>query len=73
VSRIDELFEIDAKAREAGIDLVARHALRQEQSRPLLAVLKGEMETAQSAVLPASALGKAISYTLSLWDKLIRF
>ena len=73
VSRIDELFEIDAKAREAGIDLVARHALRQERSRPLLAVLKGEMETAQSAVLPASALGKAISYTLSLWDKLIRF
>ena len=73
VSRIDELFEIDAKAREAGMDVVARHALRQEQSRPLLAVLKAEMERAQSTVLPASALGKAISYTLSLWDKLTRF
>jgi transposase len=24
-------------------------------------------------VLPASALGKALSYTLSLWDKLTRF
>jgi len=73
VSRIDELFGIDAEAREAGMDLVARHALRQERSRPLLDVLKEEMETAQAAVLPASALGKAISYTLSLWDKLTRF
>ncbi len=41
--------------------------LRQERSRPLLDVIKKEMETAQAAVLPASALGKAISYTLSLW------
>ena len=31
------------------------------------------METAQNAVLPASALGKAVSYTLSLWEKLTRF
>jgi transposase len=73
VSRVDELFRIDAEARETGIDLVARHALRQQRSRPLLAVLKEEMETTRSAVLPASALGKAISYTLSLWDKLTRF
>src|SRR5581483_11484447 len=27
----------------------------------------------QATVLPASALGKAISYTLTLWDKLNRF
>ena len=73
VSRIDELFAIDAEARDAGMDHAARHLLRQERSRPLLDVIKKEMETAQAAVLPASALGKAISYTLSLWDKLTRF
>jgi hypothetical protein len=73
VSRIDELFAIDAKARDAGMDLAARHVLRQEYSRPLVAVIKKEMETAQAAALPASALGKAISYTLSLWHKLTRF
>ena len=39
----------------------------------LLDVMKKEMETAQAAVLPASALGKAVSYTLSLWEKLTRF
>jgi hypothetical protein len=73
VSRIDELFAIDAKARDAGMDHAARHLLRQERSRPLLDVIKKEMETAQAAVLPASALGKAISYTLTLWAKLTRF
>ena len=73
VARIDELFAIDAEARVAGISQVARHEVRQERSRPLLDVIKQELEAAQSAILPASALGKAIAYTLSLWHKLTRF
>jgi hypothetical protein len=39
----------------------------------LTAIIKEEMEAAQIAALPASALGKAISYTISLWHKLTRF
>jgi transposase len=70
---IDGLFAIDAEARNASMDHAARHALRQERSRPLLDVIHAEMKTAQTAALPASALGKAISYTLSLWHKLTRF
>ena len=50
-----------------------RHALRQHRSRPLTAIIKEEMEAAQIAALPASTLGKAISYTISLWHKLTRF
>jgi transposase len=73
VGRIDELFLIDAEARDAGLDHVARHALRQERSRPLLDIIKPEMEAAQVAALPSSALGKALSYTLTLWHKLTRF
>lgn len=73
VARMNELFSFDAEARNAGMNHAARHALRQERSRPLLDVIKKEMETAQAAVLPASALGKAISYTLLLWHKLTRF
>jgi transposase len=64
---------IDAEARNAGMDHAARHALRQERSRPLLAIIKQEMEAAQVAALPSSALGRALSYTLSLWHKLTRF
>ena len=73
VARIDELFAVDAEARYAGMDHEARHVLRGERSRPLLEVMKKEMEAAKAAVLPASALGKAVSYTLSLWDKLTKF
>jgi transposase len=73
VARIDELFSIDAEARKAGMDQAARHALRLESSRPLLQVIRQELESARATVLPASALGKAVNYTLSLWPKLTRF
>jgi len=70
---MDELFAIDAEARQASMDAARRHALRLERARPLLAVLKDELQSARVIALPASALGKAVNYTLSLWPKLIRF
>ena len=73
VARIDELFAVDAEARDAGMDHAARHVLRGEKSRPVLEAMKKEMESAKVAVLPASALGKAVNYTLSLWEKLTKF
>jgi transposase len=72
VARIDELFGIDALARAQNLDLDARHALRLERSKPLLEVIRGEVEAARDA-LPCSALGKAANYTLSQWRKLTRF
>jgi hypothetical protein len=73
VARIDDLFAVDAEARNAGLDDAARHVLRQQRSRPLLDTIRAEMEAARGSVLPASALGKAVNYTLSLWQKLRRF
>jgi transposase len=73
VARIDELFAIDAEARHQGLSLEARHALRQQQSRPLLDVIGQQIEAARSTALPGGALAKACNYTLSLWDKLTRF
>lgn len=73
VRRIDELFAIDADARARQLDHAARHALRQERARPLLDLLKPQIADAGQQVLPASTLGKAVHYTLSLWDKLTRF
>lgn len=73
VARIDELFSIDAEARAANLDHLARHKLRLERSRSLLALLKPQLEAAQTEALPASALGKAARYTLALWPKLVRF
>jgi hypothetical protein len=73
VARIDELFAIDAEARRQRLSLEARHALRQEQSRPLLSVIRKQIEAARSMALPGGALSKACNYTLTLWEKLNRF
>jgi len=73
VARIDELFGIDARAREQGLDFVARAALRREHAGPLLELIRKAVETAQAGALPSSALGKAARYTLALWGKLTRF
>jgi transposase len=73
VARADELFGIDAEARNASMDLTSRHALRQERSRPLLELIRRELDVARNAVLPSSALGKAVHYARSLWPKLTRF
>lgn len=73
VARIDELFAVDAQAREQNLDRTARHALRLERARPLLEIIRKETEGARAAALPSSALGKAANYTLTLWQKLTRF
>lgn len=73
VTRIDELFAIDAYARREGLSLESRHALRQEKAKPLLDSIRQQVEAARCSALPASALGKACHYTLTLWEKLTRF
>ena len=73
VARIDELFAIDAQARTDNLDHAARHALRLERAIPLLDTIKQQIEAARAHALPASALGRAASYTLALWRKLTRF
>jgi transposase len=73
VARIDELFAIDADARRQLLSPEARHALRQERSRPLLNGIRQQIEAARSRALPGGALAKACKYTLTLWEKLNRF
>jgi transposase len=73
VARMDELFAIDAEVCDQGWNHDVRHALRQEQSRPLLDVIRKQIEAARSSALPAGALAKACNYTLTLWQKLTRF
>jgi transposase len=46
--------------------------IRQERSAPLLASFKEWVDKLVLGVPPASALGKALSYTLNQWPKLVR-
>jgi transposase len=70
---VNDLFAIDAKARQENLDLAARHALRQEMARPLLEQIKLRLIEGRDRALPKSCFGQACRYTLNLWDKLSRF
>ena len=41
--------------------------------RPLLGVIRQQIEAARATALPGGALAKACNYTLTLWEKLNRF
>jgi hypothetical protein len=73
VVAIDDLFAIDAEARERNLDLEARQTLRLEQAPAVLEIIEQRVKAAQAQALPASALGKAANYTLALWARLTRF
>ena len=73
VTLIEELFTIDAHAREHKLDQAARHQLRQEYAPALLEEIRQRIEVARKSALPASVLAKACDYTVGLWPRLICF
>ena len=73
VAQMDELFAIDARARERGLSHPDRDVVRQQRARPLLEQIKVSIETARLDALPKSVLAKACNYTLTLWQRLTRF
>ena len=50
-----------------------RHESRQQNSLPVLAQLHTWLEKTQPQVTAQNALGKAISYLASNWNKLVRY
>jgi transposase len=70
---MDGLFAIDREARKQNLSLDDRHALRQERAPVMLDELHPLLLKMKDRVLPKSAEGKAVSYTLTRWEKLTRF
>jgi hypothetical protein len=73
VKLMDELFAIDAEARDDNMDHARRHALRQQKAPALLNHIRSHILTMSKTVLPKSAAGQASSYTLGIWTRLTRF
>jgi transposase len=73
VELMDELFAIDAQARDGKMDHARRHALRQQKAPPLLDQIRSHILAASKTVLPKSAAGQACSYALAIWTRLTRF
>ena len=71
VRRIDELFAIERAIN--GEPPEARRAVRQEQSKPLVAALEAYMREQLGRLSPKNDLAKAINYMLTRWPSFTRF
>ena len=68
---IGDLYQIEKEAKRLELDDFGIYQLRQEKAKPLLEKFKQWLDAKQPLTPPKSLLGKAISYTLTNWKKLI--
>lgn len=73
LKKIQELYDVEHEAREQKFTFEERKELRQERSVPVLTELEKWMKKELIEVLPKSAIGEAIAYTLKLWKRLSRY
>ena len=71
LARVKLLYEVEDAAKE--LSSVERLALRQGRAAPLLAALKNWLDECYAKILPRSAMGEAMAYTLSNWEALTRY
>ena len=72
LAAIQRIYQVEETLRKTRAVPGMRMRLRQEQAAPVLRILKADLVTLRRnpGVLPQSPLGKAIDYTLRLWDRL---
>ncbi len=68
-----QLYEIEREAREQNLSSDDIKSLRQGKSLPVLKEMETWLNKKLNLVLPKSAIGQAIAYTLTLWPRLIRY
>ncbi|MBZ5636581.1 MAG: IS66 family transposase [Acidobacteriia bacterium] len=72
VTRMDALFLVDRQARQQQLSAEERAALRREHAQAWVDEIHSECRRLRAHLLPKSALGEAVNYTLNMWDKLKR-
>jgi transposase len=70
---IGRLYSVERRAKRLGIAPERLSAWRQRHSRRRLAQLRVELDRLSLVVLPRSALGEALGYTLNNWQALTRY
>jgi transposase len=71
IRTIKKLYAVEKESKDHTPE--QRYELRQEKSVPLLTEFKAWLDEQILVVLPKSVLGKAISYTLNQWPRLVRY
>lgn len=70
LTEMQKLYALERQARDNELSSDALYQLRQQQAVPVLVDLKTWMLENYKAVLPQSAIGQALHYSLQRWDKL---
>ena len=72
VTRMDALFVVDREARKEQMSAEQRLALRREHAQVWAQEIHDECVKLSKFVLPRSAMGQAVNYTLNQWPRLRR-
>lgn len=72
VTRMDALFLVDREARHHNLSVEDRLRLRREHAESWAQEIHDECVKLRAEVLPKSALGQAVTYTLNQWARLRR-
>jgi len=70
---IRDMYKIERKAKEEGLNGDALHCLRQTYSKPILETFEQRLKIWSQQVLPKSPMFQAIGYAMGQWDALIRY
>jgi len=70
---IGDLYDVERRAKDEGLDRDQIKALRQQHSQPILEVIAKRLEQWAPQVLPKSPIGQAIGYARGQWQALNRY
>jgi transposase len=70
---IRKLYAIEKVGRQQGLSALEFYAFRKEKAEPILHEFKSWMDKRAQLTPPKGLLGKALSYALNHWPKLIRY
>ena len=71
LQQIQELYAIERKADLEQLTTEQVLSIRRDKAVPILKALDRWMQQAYTEVLPQSAIGKALAYSITRWDKLM--
>jgi transposase len=71
LEKIQQLYAIERRAIDEQLRELDVHNLRRQEAVPILESLGKWMQQAYAEVLPKSAIGKALAYSIERWDQLM--
>jgi transposase len=73
IEYIGKLYAIESSCNEQNLDYKGIYDKRQKHAKPILDDFKGWLDELSPKTPPKGLLGKAISYALGQWDRLVRY